>query len=665
MKRHLISICYLLWMHLVALLGMSCFRIIQYVQNTQLLQPESIGEWGLATQSLLRGLWFDNVIGCYILLLPLTIVAISALLGYYRKPLFYILNILITTLHLLAFAISAANLSYFSYFFKNINSSIFNWADYGGTTVGMMFGEKSYWISIGLFVLISFCYQQIRKRSSHFFYDEIAFVNRSTRYNSWRNHQRNSLMRKLGQGAKSLSLSAILIGLCLFGIRGRMGYNPIRVSAAYHCSDPFLNQLGLNPTYNLLITTLDDNRSENKRIQLTDDQEALTYVQNLLGAQIDPHTKRLSRPVSYPEAPTQQNVVLIFMESLSAKLMRQYGQEASLTPFLDSLHQVSHSFNQVYSAGIHTNHGLYATLYSFPTILKRNAMKGSNIPQYSGLPTLLRQAGYQNLFFMTHEAQYDNMNAFLRTNGFDEIYAEENYPASEVVNSFGVPDHFLFDYAMPILNERGAAGKPFFATLLTISNHPPYVIPDWFDAKSEQPEQQIVEYADHCLKTFMQEAQKQPWFDNTLFVFVGDHGKIVGTPESVMPESYNHIPLMVYNPSIEPQQTDLFASQIDIAPTVLGMLRIPHDRHHLGIDLLREQRDCIFYTADDLIGCRDSSHLYIYAPHTQQAFYYNITDGNRLHEQPASNEAFERLRQHSFSILQATEVLVESGATTL
>ena len=444
-----------------------------------------------------------------------------------------------------------------------------------------------------------------------------------------------------------------------------MGYNPIRVSAAYHCNDPFLNQLGLNPTYNLLITTLDDNRSENKRIQLTDDQEALRYVQNLLGASMDPQKKRLSRPVSYAEAPTKQNVVLIFMESLSAKLMQQYGHDAALTPFLDSLYNVSLSFDQIYSAGIHTNHGLYASLYSFPTILKRNAMKGSNIPQYSGLPTQLRDAGYQNLFFMTHEAQYDNMNAFLRTNGYEEIYAEEDYPSEEVVNSFGVPDHFLFDYALPILNERGAADKPFFATLLTISNHPPYVIPDWFKPHSEQPEQQIVEYADHCLQTFMHEAQKQPWFANTLFVFVGDHGKIVGPPQSVMPESYNHVPLMFYHSGITPQHSAQFGSQIDIAPTLLGMLRIPHDRHHLGIDLLREKRDCIFYTADDLIGCRDSSHLYIYAPHTQQAFYYNIADDNHLHEQSESDAAFERLRQHSFSILQATEVLVESGATTL
>lgn len=97
---------------------------------------------------------------------------------------------------------------------------------------------------------------------------------------------------------------------------------------------------------------------------------------------------------------------------------------------------------------------MYATLYSFPAIMKRNAMKGAVVPVYSGLPTVLKDNSYRNLFFMTHESQYDNMNAFLRTNGFDEIYAQENYPKDKVVNSFGVQDDFLYQYALPILNKE-------------------------------------------------------------------------------------------------------------------------------------------------------------------------------------------------------------------
>ena len=102
------------------------------------------------------------------------------------------------------------------------------------------------------------------------------------------------------------------------------------------------------------------------------------------------------------------------------------------------------------------------------------------------------------------------MKAFFSTNGYDDIYSQENYPKNEVVNSFGVSDHFLFNYSLPIINKVAKSGKPFFATLLTISNHPPYIIPSFFHAKTSKPETQIVEYADWAIGDFIKKAKKQP-----------------------------------------------------------------------------------------------------------------------------------------------------------
>lgn len=117
---------------------------------------------------------------------------------------------------------------------------------------------------------------------------------------------------------------------------------------------------------------------------------------------------------------------------------------------------------------------------------------------------------------MTHESQYDNMNGYLRTNGFDRIFAQEDYPKDKVVNSFGVQDDFLYQYALPILTETADEGQPFFAVLLSISNHPPYVIPKDFKTHSSTDEHRIVEFADHALKEFIDEAKQQEWFDNTM-----------------------------------------------------------------------------------------------------------------------------------------------------
>lgn len=645
-KRFGLSLLYLLTIHVAALLFFFIFRFILLI-STEYQFPDNIqNDIALQSIAFIRGVWFDNVIACYILLLPLVVLWIAGIFNYTAKWLFKSTAIYFICFYSLSFIIAAANIPYFGYFFKTINSSIYNWFGYGATTAGMVFGETSFYFPIflgiasillfgwGVLTLSSYFYRESTKASS-----TIHITNRIS----------------------VLLTGAACVGLCLFGIRGRMGYNPIKVSQAYYCEDPFLNQLGVNPVFNLLTSTLDDNRKENRYLHLMPEQEAVANVQKLLHREGIADISPIARKINQATSPNPKNVVLIFMESMSANLMNSFGATKQLTPFLDSLYQQSLSFSHFYSAGIHTNHGMYATLYSFPAIMKRNAMKGSVIPIYSGLPTILKDNGYQNLFFMTHESQYDNMNAFFRTNGFDEIYAQENYPAEKVVNSFGVQDDFLYQYALPILNKKAENGQPFFTVLLSISNHPPYVIPDYFKPHSEKPEDQIVEYADWSIRQFMTEAEKQPWFDNTIFVLLGDHGKLVGSPGSEIPQSYNHIPLMIYGKDIQPEIKDNFGGQVDVAPTLLGLLNISYTQNNLGIDLLKEQRPCMFYTADNLIAARDTTHLYIYSPDNKQEFRYEQT-GSTLHV-AEDNEAFQRLKNYCFSMLQSTEYLVMEHKT--
>lgn len=587
-KRFGLSLLYLLTIHIGALFFFFLFRFILFVSTGHQFSGNIQNNIALQAIAFIKGVWFDNVIACYVLLLPLVVLWVAGICNYTAKWLYRSTAAYFITLYSLAFIISAANIPYFSYFFKTINSSIYNWFGYGATTAGMIFGETSFYFPIFLgLVSILISGWGITASSAYFYRLSIKVPNTVS-----------SIQRI------SVFITGVAcIGLCLFGIRGRMGYNPIKVSQAYYCEDPFLNQLGVNPVFNLLTSTLDDNRKENRYLHLMPEQEAIEEVQKLLGrkgiTQISPIAREIKQSA---DTTTFRNVVLIFMESMSANLMESFGSNKSLTPFLDSLYHQSLSFSHFYSSGIHTNHGMYSTLYSFPAIMKRNAMKGSVIPVYSGLPTILKDNGYQNLFFMTHESQYDNMNAFFRTNGFDEIYAQENYPAEKVVNSFGVQDDFLYQYALPILNKKATSGRPFFTVLLSISNHPPYIIPDYFKPHSDKPEDQIVEYADWSIKQFMTEAEKQPWFDNTIFVLLGDHGKLVDSPESEIPQSYNHIPLMIYGKGIQPEIRAQFGGQIDVAPTLLGLLNIGYIQNNFGINLLKEQRPCIFYTADNLIA---------------------------------------------------------------
>lgn len=637
-------LAYLATIHVAALLVFFLFRFILY-HSVDYQFPAAVDQ-DLALKSIafIRGLWFDNVIACYLLLLPLVVLWIAALCQYTARWLFRCTAGYFSLFYSLAFAITAANIPYFCYFFKTINSSIYNWFGYGATTAGMMVGESSYYfpILLGLSAIV-FTTWGLFKLSDHFYRLSLSATSPLS----------------VPQRLSVLVIGAACVGLCLFGIRGRMGYNPIKVSQAYYCQDPFLNQLGVNPVFNLLTSTLDDQRKENKYLHLMPEAEAVKRAQALLHRTGIAGISPMARHITPSGQPVKKNIVFIFMESMSAHLMKSFGASTPLTPFLDSLYHESLTFSNFYSAGIHTNHGMYSTLYSFPTIMKRNAMKGSVIPLYSGLPTVLKENGYRNLFFMTHESQYDNMNAFFRSNGFDEVYAQEDYPKEKVVNSFGVQDDFLYQYALPILNERAQSGQPFFSVLLSISNHPPYVIPPYFQPRSQSKEEQIVEYADWAIRQLMTEARKQPWFDQTLFIFMADHGKLVGTPECEMPQSYNHIPLMIYGKGIQPSVCTAMGGQIDVAPTLLGLLNIGYTQNNFGVDLLKEQRPCMFYTADNLIAARDTSRLYIYSPESQQEFCYRY-QGKEVQAMPADS-AFNRLKDYCFSMLQSTEYLVKQG----
>ena len=646
MKRTCYSLGYLLTIHVVALVVFFLFRLMLFTS----IDYEFATDISFITKAtaFVKGVWFDNVIACYISILPLVVMWVSLFFKRFPRWAFRFTSVFTSALYTIAFVVSAANVPYFQYFFTNINSSIFNWFGYAGTTGGMIFGETTYILPIICGILaIAFIW--------------IANIKLS-RWIASKAAKEEPLQYKMKPLIIYVAGGLAVIGLCVFGIRGRTGYNPIKVSQAYYCQDAFLNQLGVSPTFNLLTSYMDDMRKENRPIELLDDAEALKNMQQYLNREGIEGVSPLARKVEASDSSMgKRNVVIVLMESMSARLMQSYGQEKTLTPFLDSLYSQSRSYRNFYSSGIHTNHGITATLYSFPTVLNRNAMKGSKIPRYVGLPDVLAKNGYRNMFFMSHESQYDNMNAFFRTNGFHEIYAQEDYPAEEVVNSFGVPDAFLFKYALNKINEKAKDKQPFFSVILTISNHPPYIIPDGFKSQTLEPEDQIVEYADRAIADFMQQAKKEPWYNNTIFVFLGDHGKIVGTPECEMPQSYNNVPLMIYGEGVEPQIVTELASQVDVAPTLLSMLGIGYVQNNFGVDLNAEKREYVAFTTDKQIAARDSSHLYIYEPADDVEYCYEISNGRFV--KSAKNPRFEELKKYCFSTLQSTQYFNLNGLT--
>jgi phosphoglycerol transferase MdoB-like AlkP superfamily enzyme len=299
---------------------------------------------------------------------------------------------------------------------------------------------------------------------------------------------------------------------------------------------------------------------------------------------------RLDR--SYPARPDglgRLNVVVVASESFGAKFSKLYGSSRDLTPNFDAFAQRGLWFSNTYASGTRTVRGLEAITASFPPIPTVSIVRR---PGNEGIATwgrVMRDLGYDTSFLYGGYGYFDNMNAFYSGNGF-EVLDRDAIDHVRFENMWGVADEDLFDLAMRHYSDLNAQGKPFFSIVMTTSNHKPFTFRPGLE-KFGIPEEgggrkAGVRYADYALGYFLREAEKQPWFDNTIFVVVADHGARVYGKAEIPLESYE-IPMMIYAPKhIAPRRVDTLMTQIDIAPTVLGMLGMPYEAPFFGQDVL-------------------------------------------------------------------------------
>lgn len=575
---------------------MSLQRTLLLLTNLQHIESvSSKASWIFS--ALLRGIWFDNVIACYISALPLVVICILGLFNKVNKITFNSFNIYYILIYTVVFAIGFADIPYFAYFFKHLNSSIFNWNEESSTTVKMIFEETSYYIYMGVFLLVVIAFGYLVFKLS------------------------KRLLKLQQENIKGkeyfiyIPTCIILAILCILGIRGRFGYNPIKTSQAYFCNNSFLNQLGINPSFYFLRDVIESSKTHHSIDNVISEKDAISYTQKFFGLNpADEQQSPIARYIKAESPAKDMNVVVILMESMSADLLKVTENGKEITPFLNQLIKKSYYFDHFYSAGTHTNHGILATLYGLPALFDKNMMKNVTIPLCQGLPNTLQEQNYKTMFFMPHESQYDNMNAFLLENGFEEIYSQENYPPKMRKNSFGVADDFLLSYSLNKINEKAPTSSPFFATILTVSNHPPYIVPEKFEKVSTKPEFQIVAFADDAIRQFFADAEKQSWFKNTIFVLLGDHGKIVGTQTYEMPLSLNHIPLIIYSPAFTDMPTTVSnpGGQVDVFPTIMGLLDRSYMNNTFGVDMFKTKRPYMFFSSDNALGCIDEKYFYTY-----------------------------------------------------
>lgn len=283
------------------------------------------------------------------------------------------------------------------------------------------------------------------------------------------------------------------------------------------------------------------------------------------------------------------NVVLISVESLGAEFLGSWGDRRGLTPNLDALARDSLVLGNVFATGNRTVRGLEALSLSIPPTPGQSIVKRPGNRHLATLGAVFEDAGYESLFLYGGYGYFDNMNTYFSTNDYQVFDRTAIRP--EVIhheNIWGVADEDLFDSAIERFDRIHANGKPFFAHLMTTSNHRPYTYPAGrIDIPSGSGREGAVKYTDWAIGHLMEVARQKPWFDDTLFVITADHGANARGAGAIPVASYR-IPAMFYAPRwIAPRRHDRLASQIDIPPTLLGLIGLPYDSKYMGFDLLR------------------------------------------------------------------------------
>lgn len=281
------------------------------------------------------------------------------------------------------------------------------------------------------------------------------------------------------------------------------------------------------------------------------------------------------------------NVVVVVEEAFGAEFSRLYGSEQNLTPRFDAYAQQGMWFSHMYASGTRTVRGLEAIAASFPPIPSVSILRRPNNEHIATWGGTMQRAGYHSSFIYGGYGYFDNMNYFFANNGHN-VVDRTDIPNVRFANVWGVSDEDLFDRALTYYDERSQTAQPFFSIIMTTSNHKPYTFRDGVPGVPANGGGRAagVRYADFALGYFLDEAKKHAWFDNTLFIVVADHGARVYGKAEIPLQSYE-IPMMFYAPKhIQPTKIATLTGQIDIAPTILGLLGIEYNAPFFGSNVL-------------------------------------------------------------------------------
>jgi phosphoglycerol transferase MdoB-like AlkP superfamily enzyme len=430
-------------------------------------------------------------------------------------------------------------------------------------------------------------------------------------------------------------------------------------------SNAYVNELAANGMYELFAAYRNNELNYEQFYKKIPNEESFIEVKKLIhtaeSQYISNEKHDLTRKVIHSGKEKRLNVVLISVESLSADFMSTFGSTKGITPFLDSLATQSLLFTKVYATGTRTVRGLEALSLCVPPTPGQSIVRRPHNEHMSSLGKIFEQKGYESKFIYGGYGYFDNMGYFFANNSYSVV--DRNELKNEEIdyeNIWGVADENLFTLTQHEIEKTIAADKPVFAHVMTTSNHRPYTYPEGrINIPSHTSREGAVKYTDYAIGKFIKSCSHKSWFANTVFVIIADHCAS-SAGKSELPIQKYHIPLLIYSPSnIPASHMDRLMSQIDLGPTLLGLLNFSYTSKFYGYDIfaLEPGRERIFISTYQSLGYVRDNKLIVLSPQQKEETFLVNFKTNSL--SPIAND--HKLTREAISWYQSASYAFRKG----
>lgn len=640
---------YIILCYLLSLVFFGILRLVFLLNFREQVRGESLGE---ILTAFAIGVRFDQIIILYCLL-PLLLV--TPWMSLSKRWFRWTVNTYICFIFGFVFILLLSDIRFYATFGSHLNFLFYEYIDEGAIFWSMVFSDSGVAVTFVIWAILSALFGYL-----------VVFLMRRTNglpgRRSWINQ---------------IAWTVVFLAIFFLGIRGRTGLAPIDWGEAYFSKNAFLNQLALNGVYTLArnYTERDGDlrlstMTESERFPFVEMDEAYQTVAELLrlpgehwpGLREGVYRETWSSRITHVPGP---NIIVVLMESWAAKNTGVLGCSNDLTPNFDSWADSGVLFTHFFANGIRTSFGLPAVLGSYPSIPGRSIMGRYDAPHPFKMLSEHLPRQCHNVFVYGGDLAFDNIKGFFTNKQYDRFVGENDFGGDQTFSKWGVPDHILFERAAALID---SLPRPFQMTVLTLSNHEPYDLPDssvqrFFDDADSSKVLNAQLYADHALGLFLRRLEEENVFDSTIVVLTADHARYDAGRLVLDPETFR-IPLLILGPKgmIQPGRVvDVAGSQVDILPTILNLLGGMYNHRSWGRDLLRlDEGDPGFamINAGGAIGCVTRDFYYLEWLGRQTSLYeYDSLRTDPVDVSSVHPEQFQILQRRTRAYMQLAEQL--------